>query len=303
MHLASIKALVAAVQEGSLRSAARRIGVSQPLLSKMMREFELELGAPLLTRTTRGVLPTAQGQLVYEHAVRALRELEAAVSGVQQLEGNMVGELHIGAVPMAVLLLIPETLRTFAAGSPDVRIRVSEELYIPQLQRLRTGEVDIMVGGIPEGLPSGEFVVEKLAHTTMVPTARRDSPWARARSLKDLQDAPWVYTGLSAEYGYARQWFEKFGMPPPRVGAMVNSTLTLLSVVATGDCVALMPHQIATHPLAKSFITVVNVQERGLDLEVGAMIRTDVATSPLVRRFVSHLHRAAHHLAQGPLGV
>ncbi|XAH24489.1 LysR family transcriptional regulator [Xylophilus sp. GW821-FHT01B05] len=277
--------------------------MSQPALSKMVRELELELGAPLLMRTSRGVAPTAQGRVLYEHSLKALREFGEAVSEIRQLGGDMVGELHIGAVPMAVMLLVPETLRTFTQSFPDVRLRVSEELYVAQLQRLRAGEVDIMLGGIPDDLPRGEFTIERLAHTTMVPTARKGSAWLGAKTLDDLKDARWVYTGASTDAGYARQWFEAHGMAPPRVGAVVNSTLTLLSLVATGDCIALMPRQIALQDVAKSFISVIEVQERGLDLEIGAMVRSDVATKPLIRHLVSHLHRAAHQLRSGTVAA
>ena len=70
MKLTTLNALVAAVEEGSLRGAARMVGASQPALTKMIRELELELGAPLLQRTSRGVLPTPQGKVLYERAVR-----------------------------------------------------------------------------------------------------------------------------------------------------------------------------------------------------------------------------------------
>ena len=64
MKLATLNTLIAAVDEGSLRGAARQIGVSQPALTKMIRELELELGTALLQRTSRGVLPTAQGKVL-----------------------------------------------------------------------------------------------------------------------------------------------------------------------------------------------------------------------------------------------
>ena len=69
MKLVTLNALVAAIEEGSLRSAARRAGVSQPALTKMIRELEIELETTLLTRSSRGVTPTAQGKVLYERAV------------------------------------------------------------------------------------------------------------------------------------------------------------------------------------------------------------------------------------------
>lgn len=300
MKLTALQALVAAVEDGSLRSAARRLDISQPALTKMIRELEIELAAPLLVRTSQGVLPTAQGQVLFGRAQKVAKELQAATEQISQLGGQMRGELNIGAVPVAVLLLIPEALRTFGRDFPDIKLRVSEELYIAQLQRLRSGQVDIAVGGIPAGLASGEFVTEELMTTTMVVVARKGGPHAKAKRLAQLADARWVYTGAGAatDTGYATQLFEQHGLPPPRMGAVVNSTLTLLSLVGTGDYVGLLPRQIAQHPLAAPYISVVPVAEAGLPLAIGAIIRSDSVISPAIRHFIAHLHRAAHHVAK-----
>lgn len=296
MKLSTLKALVAAVEEGSLRAAARRVDVSQPAMTKMLRELEVELSATLLVRTSRGVIPTAQGKVLYEHSLRVLRELGSAAAEISQLGGTMSGQLTIGAVPLAVLLLIPETLRTFGGEFPDIRLRVSEELYTAQLQRLRSGEVDIAVGGIPDGLSTGEFVTEELITTSMVVMVRKGSPRAGATSLSQLAEAKWVYTGANSESGYAKLLFERNGLPAPPVGAVVNSTLALLSLVATGDFVGLMPYQIAIHPMAAQFLDLVPIEEGGLPLAVGAIVRGDSVVSPVIRHFIAHLHRAAHQL-------
>lgn len=299
MKLIALKALVAAVEDGSLRSAARRLDVSQPALTKIVRELELELGASLLMRSSQGVVPTAQGKVLFEQALRTLRELDTAVDQIQQLGGRMVGELTVGAVPLAVMLLIPETLRTFGAAFPDIRLRVSEELYIAQLQRLRKGEVDVALGGIPSGLSSGEFITEPLLQTRMVPVVRRGSPHERAHSLQTLRDARWVYTGASSEEGYAKTLFEWHGMQPPAVGAIVNSTLALISLVGSGDLIGLLPQQIAQHPLSLRYLSVVPVVEEGLPLTVGTIVRSDSVASPALRHFMAHLHRAAHQVREG----
>lgn len=298
MKLVALQALVAAVEEGSLRGAARRVGTSQPALTKMVRELEVELAAPLFVRTSKGVVTTAQGKVLYEHAVRVTRELSAATDEIRQLGGTMTGELKVGAVPLAVMLLVPETLRTFGKEFPDIKLRISEELYIAQLQKLRSGEVDITVGGIPLGLSTGEFVVEELMTTSMVVVVRKGSPRAKATSLAQLAGAKWVYTGASSDSGYAKLLFERNGMPAPPVGAVVNSTLALLSIIATGDFVGLMPQQIALHPLATQFLTVVPIAEGGLPLSVGAMVRSDAVVLPAIRHFIAHLHRAAHQVSR-----
>jgi LysR family transcriptional regulator of abg operon len=296
MKLLALKALVAAVEEGSLRSAARRLGVSQPALTKSIRELERELAAPLLTRSSTGVMATAQGKVLFERARAADRELSTAVDQIRQLGGAMIGELSVGAVPLAVMLLIPETLRTFSREYPQVRLRISEELYIEQLSRLRKGEVDVAIGPLPSGIPSGELIVEPLMPIAMVVVAARESPWTRARSLADLAEARWVFTGTAPDAGYARHMFEQHGLPPPPTGAMVNSTLSLLSLICGGEFVGLMPQQIASHPLAAHYMVTVPVREGPLQATLAAMYRPQNALSPAVRHFVAHLGRAAHHL-------
>jgi LysR family transcriptional regulator, regulator of abg operon len=296
MKLTNLRALVASVEEGSLRGAARRIGVSQPALTKMIRELERELATTLLLRSTTGVLATAQGMVLYERAIAADRELAHAVDQIQQLGGRMTGTLAIGAVPLAVMLLVPEALRTFGAEFPEIQLRIIEELYMAQLTRLRKGEVDIALGPLPEHLPSGEFTVEPLMPVDMMIVVGKGNPLRRAKTLAELNDVPWVYTGATSDAGYARTLFENHGLKPPPAGALVNSTLGLLSIIASGNCVGLMPQQIAAHPFAMQHVEVVRVAEGPLRLTIGALARADSALKPSVRHFLAHLHRAAHHL-------
>jgi DNA-binding transcriptional LysR family regulator len=293
IKLAALQTLLAAVEEGSLRGAARRLGVSQPAVTKAMRELERSVGAPVLQRSTAGVFPTAQGQVLLEHGRRALRELEDAQAQIDQLGGRMIGELGVSAVPLAVMLLIPETMRTFGRDYPDIQLRVREELYVAQLTLLREGEVDVIVGPIPETLPPGEFEVEELMPIHMAVVVGRGNPLARARSLRQLAGARWVYTSLTGKSGYARQLFELHGLVAPAPAAVVNSTLALLALLTQGDYVGLMPMPIAEHPLAAQFMTVVPIKEGHLPLRLGAIVRRGGLLKPALRHFVAHLHRAA----------
>jgi LysR family transcriptional regulator of abg operon len=299
MKLNTLSAFVAAVEEGSLRSAARRVGVSQPALTKMMRELESELAAPVLVRSTMGVMPTAQGKVLYEHACTAIRALSGAVEQINQLGGHMVGELRIGAVPLAVMLLIPETLRTFSREFRHVHLHVREELYIEQLMNLRRSEVDIAIGPLPDNLPLGEFHTEELMPVSMVVVVRRGSPLETATSLEQLRDERWVYTGLAGASGYAKRLFAHHGLPAPATGATVNSTLGLLSLIGGSDFVGLMPRPLALHPAAAAFLSIPPLKEGPLELVVSAITKADTALKPAVRQFLTHLHRAAHYIQQG----
>ena len=72
-----------------------------------------------------------------------------------------------------------------------------------------------------------------------------------------------------------------------------------LALVGHGDCMGLMPLQIASHPAAAPFMTVVPVKEGHLDLTLGAIVRNEIMLKPAVRHLLAHLHRAAQQ-AGGP---
>jgi LysR family transcriptional regulator of abg operon len=296
MKLAALRALIEAIDTGSLRSAARRLGVSQPALTKMVRELERELGAPLLERSTTGVLPTAQGRVLYARALAATRELDEAAQQIGQMGGKMVGELSVGAVPLALLLLIPEAVRTFGREFPSMMLQLREELYVGQMNLLRNREVDLVIGPIPDNLPAGEFHVESLMPIEMAIVVGRGNPKAKVRSLAQLQDSRWVYTSLSGHSGYAKTLFDLHGLAPPAPAAVVNSTLGLMSLISYGDCVGLMPLPIAMHPVSTPFIEVVAVEEGPLPLTLGVMAQAAGVLKPAVRHFITHLHRAVAHV-------
>jgi DNA-binding transcriptional LysR family regulator len=304
LKLTALRALVEAVDTGSLRGAARRLGVSQPALTKMVRELEREVGAPLLERSTTGVLPTAQGKILHARAMTALHELDEAAQQIGQMGGKMVGELSVGAVPLALMMLVPEAVRTFGREFPAMMLQLREELYVGQPDLLRQRAVDLVVGPVPDHLPPGEFHVETLMPIEMAVVVGRGNPRAKSKSLRQLQGSRWVYTSLTGHTGYAKVLFERHGLVPPPPAAVVNSTLGLLSLISHGDCAGLMPLPIATHPAAAPFMEVVPVREGPLPLTLGVMALAAGALKPAVRQFISHLHRAVPHAGRafGSLG-
>jgi DNA-binding transcriptional LysR family regulator len=245
------------------------------------------------------VIPTAQGKILYARASAATRELDEAAQQIGQMGGRMVGELSVGAVPLALLMLIPEAVRTFSADYPDIMLQLREELYVEQLTQLHQRAVDVVVGPIPKDMRPGECHIERLMEIEMAVVVRRGNhATARATSLAKLQDARWVYTSLSGHTGYVRTLFETNGLPAPPPAAIVNSTLGLLSLISHGDCVGLMPLPIAQHPAVQPYLSVVPLKEGPLVLEVGAMVRSEAMLKPVVRKFLVHLHRASRHLVK-----
>lgn len=92
---AALRAFVRTIERGSITAAARDLGVSQPAVSKLLRNLESHAGARLLERSTRAVCPTPQGLTLYEASGMSLAVIDAAMEAVRSDMGTISGALRI----------------------------------------------------------------------------------------------------------------------------------------------------------------------------------------------------------------
>ena len=296
MKIQALKALVNAIELGSLRAAAKEMQVSQPAITKIIQELEEHLSTTLLNRTKTGVSPSTEGLTLYKYAQNIFQELEKAEKEVAQISRRSNEEITIAVVPLALSLLLPETIRTYSAEFPNVAISLMEELYIAQLKQLRSGEIDMAIGPIPKDLIPGEFHVEKILPIEMVIAKKKNLKIKSPANLEDLKELKWVYTSKRPTSGYAKVLFENNNITPPLPGAVVNSTLGLISLIASGNYVGLMPKKLMESPIAKKYLCQIKTVEPPLKLTLGVIVRHDKFLSPAIKNFIKHLHRAAAHI-------
>jgi DNA-binding transcriptional LysR family regulator len=131
------------VDSGSMAEAARRIGVTPAAIAQQVQALERELGAELLVRSGRTVVPTEAGHRVIERArglIREFAELRAFA-----LEGDAAGELRIGTITTALLSLVPEVLAGFAALFPQAKVLIRAGTSMELYEALQRGDVDVAV--------------------------------------------------------------------------------------------------------------------------------------------------------------
>jgi DNA-binding transcriptional LysR family regulator len=182
-RLAAMQTFVRVVESGSFSAVAREAQATQSAVSKQVAALERALGARLLTRTTRALALTEEGERYFEQARRLVAEIAEAESGLRQGEQQLSGWLRVAAsVGFGRLKLMP-LVKTFLAEHPGVRIDL----------RLNDGFIDLVEQGIDVAVRIGE-----LADSTLV--ARRIGTTKRAliasrkylRSLPKGQKAPRV---------------------------------------------------------------------------------------------------------------
>ena len=111
-----------AEMENVSRAAMQRLHVSQPSLSRQIRDLEEEIGVRLLERTAKSVRLTEAGRVFLDEARAILKHAGEAVGKARAIAGKGASELHIGDWPLATDRIMPALLRAYRETMPDVRV-------------------------------------------------------------------------------------------------------------------------------------------------------------------------------------
>lgn len=212
IRLRHLRTFVTVAREGSVGRAADRLAVTQPAVSKSIRELEGLLGVALLDRTRRGGGLTPSGILFLRHAEASLAALRR---GLEEVEGAGAVEalpVRVGALPTVSARLLPLAIRRYQARKIGAAPRIVTGPTGYLMSQLRQGDLDIVIGRMGEPEEMTGFLFEHLYSEPIVFAARSGHPLAD-------------HASPHAEFGR----FECL-MPPP--GSVIRPTVDRLFVAA-----------------------------------------------------------------------
>jgi len=192
MKLHQLQALVASAEAGSIRGAARALGLSQAAVTRALRELEASERLPLLVRAPEGIGFTEYGKALLTHAKLVLNQLEHAQNDLARMRGRVEGRLSVGVTPWITLTFLAETVLLFRERMPEVRLELYESLMAVAQPLLRDGSMDFALGQLQPGAAAQEFASEPvLTYETSV-MVRAGHRREQARSIHELLDEDWV---------------------------------------------------------------------------------------------------------------
>lgn len=297
MKLSQIRDVVTVAERGSVRSAARQLGIAQPAISRSIRELEHELGVTLFERSARGVALTPMGELFVKRAQAAQSELRQARDEIEQSKGQTTGLVSAGLSTVSHLALLPGALERFRARYPSVMLRISEGL-LPSLEgALRDGTLDFYIGPLAETPPAQEFIVEKLFDNTRRVFCRRDHRLAGATSLAELAEAQWISTSVTAnDDAELVPLFASYGLPRPKIAIHAPSALTMALATANSDLLMMLPEQWLEAPITRNLLACIEVREKLPAPPICFVRRARLPLTPAAEYFADMLRRSAIYL-------
>lgn len=142
MELRHLRYFVAVAEEQNVTRAAARLHVSQPPLSRQIRDLEDELGIALFEHGAKQVRLTEAGRVFLTEACAALRRVDEAVQMAKAVASGRRGEIRVGFAPSLTVEILPKTLRHFHESSPGVRVQLQDLSTHEMLRGLRDEKLD-----------------------------------------------------------------------------------------------------------------------------------------------------------------
>jgi DNA-binding transcriptional LysR family regulator len=195
LRLSQLELLAAMDRTDTLSAAAREANLTQPAASRLLRELASNLRVVLFERVGRTLQPTAAGRALIRRAVGLLAELDRTQDEVEAIHGGLIGTVRLGAGVSSCYVVVPTALKLLMEQSSEIAVSIREGAMDELLGRLRTGQIDLVVGRFGREQDLSDIQTEDLYRPNVVAVCGVKHPLASRRSLDwdQLYEQPWIF--------------------------------------------------------------------------------------------------------------
>jgi len=263
LKLRQLRVIVSVAQHESISKAARALGITQPALTKSVKEVEEALGVRIFDRTTRGVRSNVFGVAVVDRARLILAELERLKDDVVRLDTGESGVIAIGALPVAAAGLLPRAIAKLRERYPALGVRISQGLTDELLASVAAGELDMMVGRLYETITRNEFQRQILYREPLSIVVRDGHPLLDRQPIEGADLAQFELILPSSRqkvYGEVLQLLTNIGIHPGPNALQTNDFGFIKETLLTSDLVGILPRVVFAGDISRGLIKTVVTQ-------------------------------------------
>jgi DNA-binding transcriptional LysR family regulator len=268
-----LRHFLAVYELGSIGQASEKLLLTQPALSKSIRQLEDELSVRLFDRTPMGVVPTVYGNALALHAKSIEAEIRNAEAQIARLKGKAQGHVTVGIGPSVAHNIMPTVTTTLQRIHPGIALTVIEGLVDDLLPRLRRGEIDLAVGAWPK-IADPAFTTEVVLTDRLEVVARAGHPLTgRTVEPAALLDWPWALPPATQKWRQALDdLFLARGLEPVKPQVVSNSAGYLQALIRQGDYLSFLPRQLLDFEPAFG-IALIDVDMERMEPEISMTFR------------------------------
>ena len=265
MDLKQLNAFIAIADLKSFSAATSKTGLSQPTLSRLLKQLETDMGVDLIDRYHRPLHLTEAGAFFYDKISTILTEIDTVTSMTQRLSAPSVA-LNIGFVPSVLYGLLPEVIAKLKQSHPDIEVNLKDISSYQQIDALKSGDIDIGFGrfahqdpwiqqillrherylvALPKAHPLADSDEQRLIdlannrlilyHQTHLPISTTAIPIKPSSDQPSFEPVTEPLLHLFAQYGIS-----------PFMTTTVSDLQVALGLVAAGEGITLVPASLKT---------------------------------------------------------
>ncbi|MFC4273612.1 LysR family transcriptional regulator [Achromobacter aloeverae] len=278
----------------NMHAAAQQMNLTQPALSKMLRDIEALLGFGLFERLPRSMPPTELGAHVAAYARMMLNDTAKFVAQINKLRRGGHGHVKIGAIFAATFNVLPEAIARVKEQRPLLSVEILEQTSDKLLDMLERKEIDIVIGRFREDRHRQLFDFTALGAEPFALVGNARHPLARKRKnptpVAALRDWPWVlYPAGTPIRERIDEAFHGAGVEPPGNTVETISMPTFLQLLHSGTTIALLPVPMIQEQLDQGRLRILDSRLKVQPLEYGVIRRKDEPLSATARLFTETL--------------
>jgi DNA-binding transcriptional LysR family regulator len=280
----------------SISQAAEVLNLTQPALSKSIKQLEDRLGVPLFERWPTGVKLTPYGEVLARRARLIDRELSYAITELQTLKGGASGVLRIGAGLIWSQRYLPPIIARFQKLHAGVSVELRSGVIDTMVPALIAGDLDMVCTSL-DFPDSNDYVKEPLTEIRHGIYAAAAHPLAGLKRVTPEQLGQYGWVTLKNDYvGRNRlgSFFAANGLAPPNVRVEVVADLTILSLIGASDYLCSLPSALADTARSLGVAELATGEANLWTSTGGVAFRRTGFPAPAVKTFLAMLRESFH---------
>lgn len=302
MNVRQLRALSAVIDTGGVTTAAERLRLTQPAVSRLIRTLEQEVGFPLFDRQKRKLLPTDQAYQFLAEADRILAGLEELTTVARVIRDQQATRLRIIAIPPFTHEILPRALERYRQHNPEVRVHLEVRRGRDIQDRFGGRQFDFAVTGLP--FERNDISTRRFAPVAAVAVVRHGDPLADAEAIRLEHLSPGTIIALTSDTNLRTATdnaCDQVGMAPDYL-AEVSSSATACAMVAAGLGVAVIDPFTARAFASSPDIVMKPISDPVVLMHYGILTVASRPLSPHAQALIGDIERACAAFAHGPVG-
>jgi DNA-binding transcriptional LysR family regulator len=297
ISLRDLHILITVVQCRSLAKAAKHLAISRPVISKAIAHLEYVLGVRLLERDRHGAEPTVYGAAVLKRGIAIFDELRKTVNDIEFLADPVGGDVRIGCHHFLATGFVSAVIDRLSRRYPRMVFHVLAGDTGTLHRELHDRNIDLLVAWRLGPFADEALGFEFLFHDSFVVAAGSQHPWAQRRrvELAKLAGESWALPPPTSALGSInREAFRASGLDYPRATVFTVPAEVLISQLASGRFLTIVPESVLRFPIKRPEIKVLPVKLPMHRVPIGIVSVINHTPSPVTALFIA----AAHALAK-----